>query len=111
MYDNAKVYGDAKVYGNAEVCGDAKVYGDAEVCGDAKVYGNADILQITGLGSVHRTTTIYKTINGDFQVICGCFSGNLEKFKAKITETHGSSKFAHEYLAFVEVAKIYFGLK
>ena len=41
VYDDAWVYGDARVYGNAEVYGDARVYGNARVCDDAWVYGNA----------------------------------------------------------------------
>ncbi|MFK5154436.1 polymer-forming cytoskeletal protein [Glaesserella parasuis] len=43
VYDNALVYGDARVYGNARVYGDACVYGDAWVYGNALVYGNARV--------------------------------------------------------------------
>ena len=47
IYDNAEVFGKAKirdkamVYDNAMVCDDARVYGDAVVCDKAKVYDNA----------------------------------------------------------------------
>ena len=101
VYDNAKVYGYARVYGDAEVYGNAWVYGDAEVSGnvwvygDAEVYGNAwvsgnarisgnaDILQITGLGIVHRTTTAHRTEDG-IEIVCGCFQGGLEAFKKEV---------------------------
>ena len=39
---------------------------------------------------------------------CGCFTGSLKKFTEKVKETHGNSKYAKEYLACVEVAKIHF---
>ena len=39
---------------------------------------------------------------------CGCFKGSLKEFSEKVKETHGSSKYAKEYLACVEVAKIHF---
>ena len=43
VYDDAKIYGRAEVYGDAKVYGPAKVYGDAEVYGDAKVCGGAEV--------------------------------------------------------------------
>ena len=57
VYDEAKVFGNAKVYNNAKVCGNAKVYGKAEVRGDAKVYGKAE---------VRGDAKVYK--NGDYIV-------------------------------------------
>ncbi len=41
--DNAQVYGNAWVCGNAQVFGNAWVYGNAEVCEHAKVFGNAEV--------------------------------------------------------------------
>ena len=40
VYDDAQVYGNARVCGNAWVSEDAKVYGNAQVCGNAQVYGD-----------------------------------------------------------------------
>ena len=63
VFGNADVRGDAKVFdhayvlGNAEVRGEAKVYGDAKVCGNAKVYGKAE---------VSGDAKVYK--NGDYIV-------------------------------------------
>ena len=63
VFGNAEVSGDAKVFdhayvlGNAEVRGEAKVYGDAKVCGYANVYGKAE---------VSGDAKVYK--NGDYIV-------------------------------------------
>ena len=108
VYDRALIFGDAKVSGDARVYGDAQVYGDALVSGDARVSGNADYICFKGFGSVNRNTTMFRTKNGDVYVRCGCFAGNLKEFSEKVKETHGSSKYAKEYLECVEAAKIHF---
>ena len=108
VYGVAQVYGDAWVSGNARVYGDAQVSGDAWVSGNARVYGDADYICFKGFGSVNRNTTMFRTKNGDVYVCCGCFAGNLKEFSEKVKETHGSSKYAKEYLACVEAAKIHF---
>ena len=51
-----------------------------------------------------------ETKDGGVDVVCGCFSGTLAEFAAKVKETHGESKFAKEYLAAVEVVKVHFEL-
>ena len=108
---DAWVCGDAKVYGNAEVCGNAKVYGDAWVCGDAKVYGNADYCCFQSFGSTCRTTTVSRNKEGGVTVVCGCFTGTLDEFAAKVQETHGDSRYGREYRAIIEVIKIKFGME
>ena len=63
VYFYAEVFGNADVFGNAKVCDNAKVFcnanvfGKAEVSGDAKVYGNAE---------VRGDAKVYK--NGDYIV-------------------------------------------
>lgn len=108
---NCWVYGNARVCGNAKVYGNAWVYGNAELCGNARVYGNADYITIKGLGSRYRDTTIFKTRNEDVVVRCGCFYGTLTEFVNEVGITHGDSKYAKEYLALVELAKIHFGIE
>ena len=108
---NLSQIGNCWVYGNAWVCGNAWVYGNAEVCGNARVYGNADYITIKGLGSRYRDTTIFKTRNEDVVVRCGCFYGTLTEFVNEVGITHGDSKYAKEYLALVELAKIHFGIE
>ena len=111
VYGNARVCGDAELCGNAKVCGDAEVCGNAKVCGDAELCGNADYITIKGLGSRYRDTTIFKTRNEDVVVRCGCFYGTLTEFVNEVGITHGDSKYAKEYLALVELAKIHFGIE
>ena len=102
--------GDARVYGDAEVSGNARVYGDAWVSGNARVSGNADYCCFQSFGSAGRTTTAYRQKDGTIKIACGCFSGNLDEFIAKVKETHGDNQYAREYLAIVEVIKVKFGL-
>ena len=108
VYGDAWVSGNARVSGNAQVYGDAWVSGDARVFGDAQVSGNADYICFKGFGSVNRNTTMFRTKNGDIYVCCGCFIGSLKEFSEKVKETHGSSKYAKEYLACVDAAKIHY---
>ena len=109
VYGNARVSGNAEVYGNARVYGNAEVSGDARVSGNAEVYGDADILQITGLGTVHRTTTVYRTTDG-IEIVCGCFRGGIEAFKTQVIDTR-NGKVRDEYLKFAELVELYFGIE
>lgn len=112
--DNACVTGNAQVRDNAHVAGNACVSGDTWVSGNAHVTGNAwvskiaDLLQITGLGTAHRTTTVYRTKNG-IEITCGCFCGNLEQFREQVVKTR-EGKVRDEYLKFAELIEIYFRL-
>ena len=112
--DNAHVAGNAHVANNAWVSGNAWVTDNAWVTGKAHVAGNAwvskiaDLLQITGLGTVHRTTTVYRTKNG-IEITRGCFCGNLKQFREQVVKTR-EGKVRDEYLKFAELIEIYFRL-
>ena len=120
IYDTAWIYGNAQIYGNACVCDNAEVFDNACVLGKAQVYdttwihcdaqisSNADYICFKGFGSENRNTTMFKTRNGDICVCCGCFKGSLRAFTDKVKKTHGNTKYAKEYLACIEVAKIHF---
>lgn len=114
VYGNARVYGNAKVYGNAWVYGDAKVYGNALVHGDEEVSGNAEVsgnqmhATVKGFGSQYRNTTFFITRDRNICVNCGCFSGTLEQFRAKVKETHKDTKYAKEYLAIADLMEMHF---
>ena len=105
---NAQVAGDAWVRDNAQVRDNAHIAGNAHVAGKAWVSKSADLLQITGLGTVHRTTTVYRTKNG-IEITCGCFCGDLEQFKKQVIKTR-EGKVRDEYLKFAELIEIYFRL-
>lgn len=108
VYRHAKVFGNACVYGNAWVYDNAQVHGDAYVYGDAWICDDADYIYLKGFGSHNRSTTMFRAKSGNICVSCGCFSGTLQEFESKVKETHGNNKFAREYLALVEAAKIHF---
>ena len=88
--------------GNAWVSGDARVYGDADI----KTTG--DICSMSGFGSEYRTTTAFRTKNGDVHVSCGCFQGNLEAFCQRVESTHGNNLYGREYKKMIEMLKIHF---
>lgn len=117
VYGNAWVSDDARVYGNACVSGNACVYGNARVSGDARIYGNADIkttgdiCSMSGFGSEYRTTTAFRTKNGDVHVSCGCFFGSLEAFCQRVESTHGNNLYGREYKKMIELIKIHFGIE
>lgn len=106
--ENLSQYGNAWVYRHAKVFGNAYIYGNAWMCGNAQVSSDADYICLKGFGSRNRNTTMFRTENGNICVSCGCFIGTLQEFENKVKETHGNNKFAKEYLALVEAAKIHF---
>ena len=66
-----------------------------------------DILIIGPIGSRKAYTTCYKTDKGIY-VKCGCFSGALDEFVAKVKKTHNDNTHERDYLALVEFVKIKF---
>lgn len=109
--DNARVDGNAWVVGNAQVGGDAWVCGYARVNGDGLINSNNDYLCEQGLGSHNRSASFFKCKDGHIHVLCGCFDGNLDEFENKVKEEHGNSKYAKEYLGFIEVVKTHFEVR
>ena len=105
---NARVAGDAWVTGNARVTDNAWVAGNARVTGDARVTDNACYTTIKGFGREYRTTTFFKCKDGKVRVRCGCFYGDLKKFRAIVKETHGESKKAKEYLMIADLMELHF---
>lgn len=105
---SAWIFGNAKVYGNAWVYGNALVHGDEEVSGNAEVSGNQMHATVKGFGSQYRNTTFFITRDRNICVNCGCFSGTLEQFRAKVKETHKDTKYAKEYLAIADLMEMHF---
>ncbi len=105
---NAWVSDDAWVYGNARVSDDARVSGDSRVSGDADIKTAGDICSMSGFGSEYRTTTAFRTKNGDVHVSCGCFFGSLEEFCQRVESTHGNNLYGREYKKMIEMLKIHF---
>lgn len=91
--------------------GDAWVSGNARVYGDADIKTTGDICSMSGFGSEYRTTTAFRTKNGDVHVTCGCFYGNLDDFYNRVEETHGDTLYGREYKKMIELIKIHFGIE
>ena len=105
---DAVVSGDARVSGVAVVSGDAFVTDSARVSGAAVVSGAADFAVISGFGRVFRTTTFFRCKDNLVRCQCGCFYGTVDEFRSKVRETHGSSKYAKEYLMIADLMELHF---
>lgn len=113
-FENVKM-GDIGGYIEAEKnlsqCCDAWVSGDARVYGNADIKTTGDICSMSGFGSEYRTTTAFRTKNGDVHVTCGCFYGNLDDFYNRVEETHGDTLYGREYKKMIELIKIHFEIE
>ena len=94
--------------GDAWVSDSALVSDSAWVTGDALVSGNADFAVISGFGRVFRTTTFFRCKDNLVRCQCGCFYGTVDEFRSKVRETHGSSKYAKEYLMIADLMELHF---
>ena len=102
---DAMVSGSARVCGSAMVSGSARVYGDAKVCGDAVLRGGVKVKKTTDYvlaGPAGSRAAVTTFVPGDDMVFCGCFSGTLEEFVARVEETHeGQALFLSQYRSMV----------
>lgn len=105
--ENAWACGNARIYENAIIRGDADVSGNAEICGDAEIKSSNDIASISNFGTTNRTTTFFRSQNGDVLVKCGCFFGNLEEFREQIKRTR-DGYIEEEYLMIADLMEMRF---
>lgn len=123
LLDKAEICGMARVYGSCVVGGDTIVTDHAQVGGknviligktrlrrDAKIQSADDFIVIGPIGSRNDYTTFVKSPNDDILVFCGCFSGTLEEFKARVRQEYGDDRLAKIYLFFADSAKIKFDI-
>lgn len=57
------------------------------------------------IGSRNKQTKFYWTSSADLQVTCGCFTGSLPEFEAKVQKTHGSNEHALAYQKVIALVK------
>ncbi len=99
--------------GNAQVYGNAGVYGNAQVGGDARIM-SADHLFVAGpIGPRGDYTTFFRAKAGygyRIMVTCGFFEGDLEAFLAAVRRTYGDNRYAREYRAAAELARVHIDL-
>ena len=85
-------------------CENCRGCGDCRGCWDGKNYQDNPQRYVTPrIGSRNQNTTIY-WLDGNVQVVCGCFRGDLDKFEAKVMEVHGDNEHGRAYMA--EIAKV-----
>jgi len=106
---SAWVTDSAVVMDAACVTGDACVMDSARVTGKALVTDSADYIAIRAIGSRDDTTTFYRGKDGGIYVACGCFSGSIDDFAAKVKEVHAGTKHERTYLLAIELAKAQIG--
>lgn len=58
------------------------------------------------IGSRKSSTTVY-WIGDNVQVVCGCFKGDLQKFKYAVQETHGNNEHGVAYNNFIAKVENY----
>ena len=93
-FDNAWVFGDARVHGNAEV------FGDARVCGNAVIKSTEDYMVFKNNWSSGRYFTYTKS-NKMWKV--GCFYGTGEELiKKAYADSELSGKCYEAYVKLVE---------
>lgn len=68
------------------------------------------MLSVSGFGSAGRATYFFLLTEKRIYVRCGCFSGSLEEWEEKVSETHGDTNIAHAYLALIPAVKLQFGI-
>ena len=83
--------------------------GVARTAGTAHTAWNARTYVTPCIGSRNDNTTIY-WLDGNVQVVCGCFRGDLDDFEARVREVHSDSKYGKEYQLAIELAKCHIDL-
>ena len=58
------------------------------------------------IGSRKSSTTVY-WVNDNIQVVCGCFKGDLQKFKDAVQKTHGNNEHGIAYNNFIAKVENY----
>jgi hypothetical protein len=109
VYGDARVCGDARVYDNARVCGDARVFDNARVCGDAWVCQQGDLIILSCCGSEFRYgTTATRDQEGNIFIACGCWYGSIDDFEERVKKVHGGKVYETEYLSFAQIVRAHF---
>ena len=67
-----------------------------------------DIKQIGNIGSRGGFTVFFRC-KKSIEINCGCFWGDVKKFKAAIKEKHGNNKYAIEYNSAISFVKKLWG--
>ena len=114
VYDFARVYGNAKISDCAEVYNFARIYDDAVVCGNAKVDGNADVYdraiiygnaKVSDCAEVYGAADVsdYAEVNKEMKIFNGCFTKNT--IEESVRCQTGLASYNGEVIAYKRVNK------
>ena len=95
---------------NGIIKGNANITCSIELNNDFLITSNNDFCMFAGFGSANRSTYVYKLQNGEIEIACGCFFGNLSEFEEQVRETHNRTIYEKEYLTIIELIKLKFNL-
>lgn len=79
---------------------------DGANLGGKKLIGYRPVFMIGPIGSRCAYLTSYLTDDGVY-IKTGCFFGTLQEFAFKVSETHGESKHAQEYLSAIKMIEVH----
>ena len=86
--------------------GNCWVYGDAKIGPEGYINSIDSYITIGPIGSRDDYTTFYLDKDRNIWVKCGCFNDTIDKFKEEVIKVHKDNKYAKQYLAAIELAKI-----
>ncbi len=76
-------------------------------CSDCRSFeSNPQRITSPILGSRKSKTTCYWDDKKE-QIVCGCFAGTMEEFKAKVRKEHGDNDYARGYFKWIESVELY----
>lgn len=73
---------------------------------EAECVKNGKYFACDKIGSERRKTYFFCDGDGEMYVRAGCWFSSLDEFVERVKEAHSGTKYAKEYLAAVELAKI-----
>lgn len=104
-------FGESCYFKDGTSFGEGCSFGDSCDFGNCKIENGkefVDFLKFEGFGSSKRCTYIFKLVDHNIYVRCGCFAGYIDEFRAKVRSTHKDSKYAKEYLLIADLAESHF---
>lgn len=102
----------SRIRGHAIVTGSACIIGNSIISGEACIQSDKDYFSVYNVGvltnQTSTTTTFFRLIDRTIGVYSGEVYESLNEFRKKVVETHGTTKYATEYLMLANLAEKYF---
>ena len=100
---NCSACRDCRDCSACSACSDCR---DCSACSDCRDYKSNPCRFVSKkIGSRKSNTTIY-WLDGNEQVICGCFRGNLNEFENAVNKTHANNlTYLSDYTKLIELVR------